>query len=372
MKKVTPIILLLFLVTTETLWAQTSRKSGLTNLLEAEAAKFTLRSPDENAPTGVIELESFRDRKPLGVGIYVKHLTTGEEAMVQPDVVFETQSVIKIPILVRAYQLADEKKLDLDERVRLTKSDFNVGSGVLQFHQEGSNPTLRDLLTEMIITSDNTATDIMLARIGGTAALNSWLLSSGYTEARMATNIFESFRFTYEIANPAHKSLTVAQVYALRTNNPSWAGLTQEWLDSIHHEVSALEARPLAEVRTLARERGLPFYFGRMTPREAGRLLQGIERATFASKEASAEMKQMLQRQQAGARRLPHFIDYPVGHKTGDSSPWDANDVGIIYAPSGPIIVAVFTNDLGGSYKEEEDKIGRIGRLIVDYFEGKH
>ncbi len=173
--------------------------------------------------------------------------------MVQPDVVFETQSVIKIPILVRAYQLADEKKLDFDERVRLTKSDFNIGSGVLQFHQEGSNPTLRDLLTEMIITSDNTATDIMLARIGGTAALNSWLLSSGYTEARMATNVFESFRFTYEIANPAHQSLTVAQVYALRTNNPSWAGLTQEWLDSIRHEVSALEARPLAEVRTLAR-----------------------------------------------------------------------------------------------------------------------
>lgn len=101
-------------------------------------------------------------------------------------------------------------------------------------------------------------------------------------------------------------------------------------------------------------------------------MLEGIERATLASTDSSVEMKRILRGQQAGARRLPHFIDHPVGHKTGDSSPSDANDVGIIYAPSGPIVVAVFANDLGGMYKEEEDRIGRIARVIVDYFEGRH
>ena len=54
-------------------------------------------------PAGVVEIESLRDRKPLGVGIYVKHLATGEEAAVRPDVVFEAQSVIKLALAIRSY-----------------------------------------------------------------------------------------------------------------------------------------------------------------------------------------------------------------------------------------------------------------------------
>jgi len=59
----------------------------------------------------------------------------------------------------------------------------------------------------------------------------------------------------------------------------------------------------------------------------------------------------------------------PVGHKTGDSGNI-ANDVGIIYARSGPIVVAFFSNGITGAYGEAEDRIGRIARLIVDYFDG--
>src|ERR687889_134631 len=95
--------------------------SGLAALLEQEAARFTLQSPADTAPTGVVEIESLREPKPLGVGIYVKHLVTGEEAAVQPDVVFETQSVIKLALAIRAYELADHGRLDLDERVSVTR-----------------------------------------------------------------------------------------------------------------------------------------------------------------------------------------------------------------------------------------------------------
>ena len=42
-------------------------------------------------------MESLREHKPLGVGIYAKHLATGEEVIVRPNVVFETQGVIEIP-----------------------------------------------------------------------------------------------------------------------------------------------------------------------------------------------------------------------------------------------------------------------------------
>ena len=98
-------------------------------------------------------------------------------------------------------------------------------------------------------------------------------------------------------------------------------------------------------------------------------VVESIEHATAVSSKSGAELRVALRRQQLGERRLPRFVENPVGHKTGDNPPWDANDVGIVYSPSGPIVVAVFANDLGGVYEEEEDRIGRIGRVIVDHFE---
>lgn len=81
-------------------------------------------------------------------------------------------------------------------------------------------------------------------------------------------------------------------------------------------------------------------------------------------------MKAILRRQQLGVRRLPHFLDVPIGHKTGDQPPGIANDVGIIYARSGPIVMAVFTRDNAGSYGEMEDRIGELARGVVRHFDG--
>ena len=80
-------------------------------------------------------------------------------------------------------------------------------------------------------------------------------------------------------------------------------------------------------------------------------------------------MRTMLSRQQAGARRIPHFLDVPVSHKTGDS-PVIANDVGMVYARSGTVIIAFFVNGITGNLGETEDMIGRVARQIVDYFDG--
>jgi beta-lactamase class A len=133
------------------------RPTGLQSLLDAELARF-----------------------PAKAGIHVKHLETGEEAMVRGDEVFNSASVIKIPVMVLAYQLAEKKTLSLDARVTVGTDDFRGGSGVLRYHDPGLQPTIRDLITQMIITSDNSATDLMIARVGGVAAVNAWLQSNGY------------------------------------------------------------------------------------------------------------------------------------------------------------------------------------------------
>ena len=70
-------------------------------------------------------------------------------------------------------------------------------------------------------------------------------------------------------------------------------------------------------------------------------------------------------------RRLPHFLDVPVGHKTGDFPPVLANDVGVIYARSGPVVIAFLTNAIREPYAETEDRMGRVAQSIVGYFDGK-
>ncbi len=137
--------------------APATQSAGLSRLLAAELSRFPSKS-----------------------GFYVKNLATGEEASVDPDAHFDSASTIKVAVMILAYRLADQKKLDLDERHEIGADDLRGGSGILRFHDLGLKPTLRDLITQMTITSDNVATDIMIARVGGVGAVNDFLKREGY------------------------------------------------------------------------------------------------------------------------------------------------------------------------------------------------
>ena len=56
-------------------------------------------------------------------------LSDAEEAGVRQDETFNSASVIKIPVLVMAYQMADRGTLSLDERIPIRKEDVRGGSG---------------------------------------------------------------------------------------------------------------------------------------------------------------------------------------------------------------------------------------------------
>jgi hypothetical protein len=98
-------------------------------------------------------------------------------------------------------------------------------------------------------------------------------------------------------------------------------------------------------------------------------MIEAIEKKTIASKTACDDMLRMMRAQQAGARRLNHFLSVPVAHKTGDFPPVLANDVGIIYARSGPIAVSFLGNAITGTYGEAEDRIGRFAQQLVEHFD---
>jgi beta-lactamase class A len=75
-------------------------------------------------------------------------------------------SLIKVPILAALYEAVEEGRARLDETVVMTAEDQVTGSGVLMDLTPGRAWTLRDLATLMITVSDNTATNLLLDRLG--------------------------------------------------------------------------------------------------------------------------------------------------------------------------------------------------------------
>jgi beta-lactamase class A len=260
---------------------------------------------------------------PGKAGIWVKHLTTGETAGVRDGEMFNSASVIKIPVLVLAFQMADRGELKLDERITIQKGDVRGGSGIFRYHDEGLQPTFRDVLLQMIITSDNTATDLAIAKVGGEARVNAWLKQAGYADGQKLTQ-------------------TTGELFA---------------------KYNALKPTDDRNGKTNADR---SYWLGELSPRGIGLMLEAIEKKTIASAAACEAMLRMMRAQQAGQRRLNHYVSVPVAHKTGDFPPVLANDVGIIYARSGPIVVSYLGNAITGTYGEAEDRIGRFAQQLVE------
>ena len=314
----------------------------------------------------VTELAQF----PAKVGIFVKNLATGEEAGVAVDTAFDSESVIKVPIMVLAFQLAEAGDLDLDERYEIKRADLEPGSGIFQHHDLGARPTHRDLITEMIITSDNSATRILVKKLGGVERINAWLDDNGYRQTR-AGPIEQGWRPTLALVDPIFSTITVEEAHGLfyaawgsrqfKLYESLFTGKKRAWLDRVSGEAIEAAFEVYADRPDL--------WYGTTTPREMGRIMEAIVQGTIASEESCASMQALLRNQQLGACRIPHFLEAPVAHKTGDLTPGVANDVGIIYSPSGLIVLSFFSTGIHEPYGEFEDRIGRLAQKVVAQFE---
>jgi len=93
-------------------------------------------------------------------------------------------SLIKVPLLVHALNKVAQGELDLGQRLSLKAEDQVGGSGVLHRFQAGLEPSLHDLLTLMIIVSDNTATNLIIDLLGIGAA-NNFITDIGMKHTRL-------------------------------------------------------------------------------------------------------------------------------------------------------------------------------------------
>jgi beta-lactamase class A len=255
-------------------------------------------------------------------GIYMKCLETGEEIAINAEDQMDTMSVIKIPLMVEAFRQIDQGKFSLADRVALTNDAKRPGTGIIRSLDAGASLTVKDLLTLMIIVSDNTATDLIYDKVGGPPAVNRLMDDYGYRSIRAVAN-------------------------------------AKTWFDAIAAEPS----------RDKFHEDG-KHPFGLSSPREMGHLLEKIKKGEAVNQAASNDMMQML-RGQVYSTRLPKYVTgFRVAHKTGDFLPYIGNDVGVLESRDRNIVLCVFTAHHFGVGTYLEDAIGRIAELVANYYGG--
>ena len=279
------------------------------------------------------------------MGVCARHLESGQQVDIDAERIFPMCSVLKIPVLVEAFRQIEEGSFALDDRWGLTTAEKNLPSGILVFFEDGLAPTVRDLLTLMIIISDNTATDMVMHRLGE-GSVTRTMHSLGLTDIHVPMTIREIFDDLLPSSDPTQDMLALATAPRKRDGRCYSLGADND------------VGTPAALTALLAR----------------------IWRGEIVSRGACDAMLEILLKQQLNIR-LPRYLPpgTPCAHKTG-TLPGIRNDSGILYASeTSHVAVTVFSrwNDeavsddpIARSEKPNEidASFGRIGRLLYDAF----
>lgn len=121
----------------------------------------------------------------LKAGMFFVDLETGSYLDIGGDFVFPAASTIKLPILMALFQDVDAGKVRLNEILVMRSSLVAGGSGDMQDMPVGSKFSVLRTATKMITISDNTATNMIIHRLGGIARLNQRFRSWGLQDTIM-------------------------------------------------------------------------------------------------------------------------------------------------------------------------------------------
>lgn len=251
----------------------------------------------------------------LEIGFAAEHLPTGRRVEINPKAVFPTASIYKVPVMMEVLRRIDAGELSYSDRLPLKEADKTLPTGVLLTLNDELQPTLRDLMTLMIIISDNTATT-MLLNLVGKQAVQDTMEALGCPDSTVTMTVHEMF----------------LHAWALPLDRPVG----------------------LAELRDTARSRQMDYdslTFARTrdntvsTAADMTRLMALIGRGDAISPAVSKEALRIMGLTQT-IDRIPRFLPYmTVANKTGTFRGL-RNDCGIISrSPDDRVAYAIFTFD---------------------------
>jgi beta-lactamase class A len=293
------------------------------------AARLEARRPElqmtDPTPEMAALVKAFRGQ----MGVAAVDLRTGATLAINADSRFPTASTIKTAVMIEAWRQGADGRLPMDTVLRLRKEDKVGGAGVLRQMHDGLALTVADLIHLMIVLSDNTATNILVDKLG-TSRVNEGLDGYGLRDTRL-------FRATFRDGR-ADVLPELERVYGL----------------------------------------------GMTTPREMARLMALIAEGKAVSKTASEAMLATLRQQKDRAmiaRGLP-AEGVQVGNKTGTDEEKHAGadgvkrhvraDAAIVTGPNLSYVVAIYAREVEDTrWGIDNDALvagGRLSRMIFDYF----
>jgi beta-lactamase class A len=150
------------------------------------------------------------------MGVAIKDLTTGEEILVNDQLVFPTGSSIKIPVLIELHKQASQGKYKLTDQRWVERQDKVGGSGVIvNFGDHTSQLSLHDLAVLMIVLSDNTATNMLIDQVG-MANVNRTMEELGLKQIRLRRKMIDqaaSARGDENTATPREAMMLMEKLY---------------------------------------------------------------------------------------------------------------------------------------------------------------
>lgn len=255
------------------------------------------------------------------VAIALKHLETGKTIYLNADEAMPTASLIKLPIMAEVYFRAKEVKVKLDEMLTLTKDEMVPGSGILTDHfSPGAKFSLRDAVRLMVVYSDNTATNMILERIG-IASTNKRMDELKLPNTRIHAKVFKG------------------------------------------------------KETSIDPDRTKKYGLGSTTAREMLTLVEMLHQGKLVSEEASKAMLDHMKKcddKDKFTRSLPPGVT--AAHKTGSVS--DAKtDAGILYFKGAPVAVCVLTAENEEKNYKRDNAGNRLcaeaAKMVYEHFKSK-
>lgn len=258
---------------------------------------------------------------PATGGFAVRHIERGEALSFDGDTPYPAASVFKIPVMIEAFHQVARGAISLTERWELTDEEKSTGSGVLVRLMPGLTPTVRDLITLMIIISDNTATDMLVRRLGADR-ITATMQRLGLSNTVVAHTCRDLLIPLLGAATPSmapHETARYLKEHPIDPGCVAYAGTPENNITTAN-EMADLVSR---------------IHTG------AGLSALGIDA------QARATMRRILLEQQLN-ERMPRFLPpgVPVAHKTGSlSGPYAVrNDAGLLdLGERGTVAIACFT-----------------------------